>query len=62
MKDLYLDDVDFGKVYKACENLAFDKFYKFDGYLFKEKKYYVLIVPYMNYLFMKLTGWFNGTL
>ena len=37
MKDLYLDDIDFGKVYKACENLTFDKFYKFDGYLFKEK-------------------------
>ena len=34
---MYLDDIDFGKVYKACENLTFDKFYKFDGYLSKEK-------------------------
>jgi len=29
---------DFGQIYKACENLAFDNFYRFDGYLFKEKR------------------------
>ncbi|KAA3487865.1 Transposon Ty3-I Gag-Pol polyprotein [Gossypium australe] len=35
---LYETDVDFGEVYKACEKGAFEKFYKQDGYLFREGK------------------------
>jgi len=36
IKELYKDDNDFANVYNACETLAFRKFYRLDGYLFKE--------------------------
>jgi hypothetical protein len=42
VKDMYADDADFSNVYKACDKTAFGKFYKHDGYLFKESK---LCVP-----------------
>uniref|UniRef100_A0A2N9H7E8 RNA-directed DNA polymerase n=1 Tax=Fagus sylvatica TaxID=28930 RepID=A0A2N9H7E8_FAGSY len=42
VKDMYADDADFSDVYKACDKTAFGKFYKHDGYLFKESK---LCVP-----------------
>jgi hypothetical protein len=42
VKDMYADDTDFSDVYKACDKTTFDKFYKHDGYLFKESK---LCVP-----------------
>uniref|UniRef100_A0A2N9I0D3 Integrase catalytic domain-containing protein n=1 Tax=Fagus sylvatica TaxID=28930 RepID=A0A2N9I0D3_FAGSY len=42
VKDMYADDTDFSDVYKACDKTAFGKFYKHDGYLFKESK---LCVP-----------------
>jgi hypothetical protein len=42
VKDMYADDADFFDVYKACDKTAFGKFYKHDGYLFKESK---LCVP-----------------
>lgn len=35
VKDSYVTNVDFGQVYKTCENSAFDDFYRFYGYLFK---------------------------
>jgi hypothetical protein len=35
-KELYRDDNDFATAYNACETLAFAKFYRVDGYLFKE--------------------------
>jgi hypothetical protein len=35
VKDLYDNDIDFIYTYKACENLTFDRFYRFDSYLFK---------------------------
>jgi hypothetical protein len=38
MKDMYADDADFSDVYKACDKVAFGKFYKHDGYLFKKNK------------------------
>uniref|UniRef100_A0A2N9ERQ8 Reverse transcriptase domain-containing protein n=1 Tax=Fagus sylvatica TaxID=28930 RepID=A0A2N9ERQ8_FAGSY len=41
-QDMYADDADFSDVYKACDKAAFGKFYKHDGYLFKESK---LCVP-----------------
>jgi hypothetical protein len=41
VKDLYIEDIDFGQVYIACEHSAFDKFYRFDEYLFKKKRLYV---------------------
>ena len=41
-KELYKDDNDFANVYNACETLAFRKFYRLDGYLFKESR---LCVP-----------------
>ncbi|KAF7839296.1 putative gag-pol polyprotein [Senna tora] len=42
LKDLYMNDPDFGNVFGECENRPFDKFYRHDGYLFRENK---LCVP-----------------
>ena len=42
IKDLYANDVDFGSMFQACESGPFEKFYLFDGFLFKENK---LCVP-----------------
>ena len=42
IKDLYLQDSDFGDVFNACEKVAFGKFYRHDGFLFQENK---LCVP-----------------
>jgi hypothetical protein len=42
IKELYKDDSDFANVYDACETLAFGKFYRLYGYLFKENR---LCVP-----------------
>ena len=38
IKELYKDDSDFANVYNACETSAFGKFYRLDGYLFKESR------------------------
>ncbi|KAF7826900.1 Transposon Ty3-G Gag-Pol polyprotein [Senna tora] len=42
LKELYMNDPDFGNVFCECENRPFDKFYRHDGYLFRENK---LCVP-----------------
>jgi hypothetical protein len=42
LKDVYANDADFYDVYIACDKAAFGRFYKHDGYLFKESK---LCVP-----------------
>ena len=39
---MYANDDDFASVYGACEKAAFGKFYRLDGYLFRENK---LCVP-----------------
>ena len=41
IKELYKVDSDFANVYNACETLAFRKFYRLDGYLFKESRFCV---------------------
>ena len=41
IKELYKVDSDFANVYNACETLAFRKFYRLDGYLFKESRFFV---------------------
>ena len=33
---MYKDDSDFANVYNVCETSVFGKFYRLDGYLFKE--------------------------
>ena len=38
IKELYEHDLDFGNVFKACENSAFGKFYRHEGFLFRENK------------------------
>ena len=36
IKELYVDDADFGDIYKHCmEKGSFDKFYLYDGFLFR---------------------------
>ena len=42
VKGLYDNDNDFATLYETCEKSAFGKFYRLDGYLFKENK---LCVP-----------------
>ena len=42
VKELYANDDDFVSVYGACEKAAFGKYYKLDGYLFRENR---LCVP-----------------
>jgi hypothetical protein len=42
VKELYANDDDFACVYGASEKAAFGKFYKLDGYLFRENR---LCVP-----------------
>ncbi|XP_048228250.1 uncharacterized protein LOC125369524 [Ricinus communis] len=37
IKEIYEHDSDFGNVFNACEKGACDKFYRHDGFLFKEK-------------------------
>ena len=41
VKELYANDDDFASVYRACEKAAFGKFYRLDGYLFRENRLYV---------------------
>ena len=38
IKNLYNSDHDFANVYGACEKEGFDKFFRDDGFLFKENK------------------------
>ncbi|KAJ8760878.1 hypothetical protein K2173_021916 [Erythroxylum novogranatense] len=38
IKDLYKSDSDFANVYDACEQVAFQKFYRNDRYLFRDNK------------------------
>ncbi|XP_016733955.1 uncharacterized protein [Gossypium hirsutum] len=38
LKEVYDTDAGFGEVFKACEKGAFKKFYRHDGYLFREGK------------------------
>jgi hypothetical protein len=58
IKELYKDDSDFANVYNACETLAFGKFYRLDGYLFKESR--LCPVPYQPckacFFFLMLQG------
>ncbi|KAL6312621.1 hypothetical protein AAG906_006800 [Vitis piasezkii] len=42
VKELYANNDDFSSVYGACEKIAFGKFYRLDGYLFRENR---LCVP-----------------
>ncbi|OMO71827.1 hypothetical protein CCACVL1_18051 [Corchorus capsularis] len=38
IKELYASDAYFGEIFKACENFGFGKYYKHDGFLFKESR------------------------
>ena len=38
IKELYPDDRDFNVEYQACEKTAVGKYFKYDGYLFRENK------------------------
>jgi hypothetical protein len=42
VKELYVNDDDFASVFGACEKVAFGKFYRLDGYLFRKNR---LCVP-----------------
>ncbi|KAH9781057.1 Endonuclease [Citrus sinensis] len=45
IKELYVNDPDFANVFIACEKVAFGKFYRHDGSLFRENK---LCVPHSS--------------
>ena len=38
VKELYVNDDDFASVFGAHEKAAFGKFYRLDGYLFRDRK------------------------
>jgi hypothetical protein len=42
VKELYVNHDDIASVFAACEKAAFAKFYRLDGYLFRENR---LCVP-----------------
>ena len=56
VKELYKDDSDFANVYNACETLAFGKFYRLDGYLFKESRLCVLLSSMRELLVREVHG------
>ena len=41
IKDLCASDFNFYNVYEACEKVASSKFYRHEGYLFRENKLYI---------------------
>ena len=43
LKDLYATDPDFASVFVATEQGAFNKFFRHDGFLFREKQLCVLV-------------------
>ncbi|KAG8498147.1 hypothetical protein CXB51_006626 [Gossypium anomalum] len=42
LKKLYVNDNNFGNIFAACENGSFEKFYRYEGFLFKEGKLCIL--------------------
>ena len=50
IKELYLDDNDFGSIYDECKVSAKDKFFRHDGFLFKENKLRMPNYFYVNCL------------
>ena len=56
VKDMYADDANFSDVYKACDKTAFNKFYKHDGYLFKESKLCLPSYPMHKLLVREVHG------
>ena len=41
IKELYAEDHEFCEDYRACEKIASSKFFKLDGFLFRENKLYI---------------------
>jgi len=41
IKELYLNDHDFGAIYDTCKVLVMDKYFRHDGFLFKKNKLFV---------------------
>ena len=56
MADVNVNDPDFANVFYACEKVSFGKFYKHDGFLFREINCLCLIVLCVNCLCVKLMG------
>ena len=56
IKDLYANDSDFGNVFNACEKVAFGKFFRHNGYLFRENKLCVPKCSLRNLLVRKAHG------
>ena len=44
VKGLYVDDADFGEIYKACEKSASGEFFRHDDYLFRKNKLALVVV------------------
>ena len=53
IKELYVKDHDFANIYSACESVAFGKFYRHDGYLFREIEFVCLNVLSVSYWLKK---------
>ncbi|KAA3480577.1 Transposon Ty3-I Gag-Pol polyprotein [Gossypium australe] len=59
LKDLYANDDDFGETFAACENAFVEKFYRYEGFLFKEGK---LCIPQSSIRDLLVHEAHNGSL
>ena len=57
---MYTNDDDFSAIYHACEKTSFEKFYKLDGYLFKENQLCISKSSTRELLIKEVHGWING--
>ena len=57
IKELYLDDNDFGSIYNECKVSAKDRFFRHDRFLFKENKLCVPHCSLRELLVRKATFW-----
>ena len=57
VKEMYANDDDFSAIYHACEKNSFQKFYKLDGYLFKENQ---LCIPKCSMRELLIKGAYGG--
>jgi len=59
LKDKYKDDVDFAKIFAACENFSENGYYRHNGFLFKANK---LCVPKCSIRELLMTESHEGSL
>ena len=59
MKSMYENDSEFGSIWSACEQGAFNKFYRHQGFLFKETRLCILNCSFREILVHESHFWGN---